>query len=76
MTVFLSGDLPAGTPLDPLRHLDGLEAREMDVVRVPGVTDTMMQEPHARVLAARVQDRLEAADPEAGDHRGAIAGFP
>ena len=59
MTVFLSGETPPGFSLDPKRDLDGLEARDIDVIRVPGVTDTMMNEPHVAVLAALLKARLD-----------------
>jgi len=59
MTVFLSGETPAGFSLEPGRDLDGLEAREIEVVPVPGGTHTMMQEPHVAGLAARLKERLD-----------------
>ena len=58
MTVFLSGEMPPGFSLDPKRDLDGLEARELEVVPVPGGTHTMMQEPHVAELGARLKARL------------------
>jgi thioesterase domain-containing protein len=59
MTVFLSGETPPGFSLDPGRDLDGLEAREVEVVPVPGGTHTMMQEPHVAVLADLLNASLE-----------------
>ena len=50
ITVFLSGDPPPGVCLDPATDLDGLVPRELDVLRVPGTTDTMMKEPHVAAL--------------------------
>ena len=58
MTVLLSGDTPPGFTPDPARDLDGLRAAEVDLVSVPGVSDTMMKEPHVSVLAARLKTRL------------------
>ena len=66
MTVFLSGDPPPGFRLDPEKDLAGLRSREMDVVRVPGGTDTMMREPEVGILAARLEACL-------GETRGAHA---
>ena len=61
MTVFLSGCGGNGASLDPRRDLDGLTAGEVDVVPVPGTTDTMMAEPHVGALSEGLQDRLAAA---------------
>jgi amino acid adenylation domain-containing protein len=58
MTVFLSGEIPPDVSLDPARDLDGLVAREMDVVRVPGTTDTMLKEPHVSFLSAQLKTCL------------------
>ncbi len=66
MTVFLSGETPAGFSLDPKRDLDGLEAREIEVIRVPGVTDTMMNDPHVGVLGALLRARLDPAASRRG----------
>jgi hypothetical protein len=61
MTVFLSGEIPAGRSLDPERDLDGLTARELDVIPVPGATHTMMAEPQVGVLSQRLQECLGLA---------------
>ena len=63
MTVFLSGETPPGYSLDPKRDLDGLEARETEVVPVPGGTHTMMKEPHVAVLGDQLKARLEGRGP-------------
>ena len=59
MIVYLSGETLPGLCLVPKRDLDGLEAREMEVVPVPGGTHTMMQEPHVAVLGALLKARLQ-----------------
>jgi thioesterase domain-containing protein len=61
MTVFLSGETPPGFFLDPKRDLDGLVAREIELLTVPGATDTMMREPHVAVLSERLQNCLQSA---------------
>jgi len=61
MTVFLSGETPSGFSLDPERDLDGLSAREVHVISVPGGTDTMMKEPYVGILSARLKDCLDGA---------------
>ena len=61
MTVFLSGDPPPGFSLDPAIDLDGLVPRELEVLRVPGTTDTMMKEPHVSALATRLRACLDHA---------------
>jgi amino acid adenylation domain-containing protein len=59
MIVFLSGETPPGFRLDPEEDLDGLVAREIEVLRVPGATDTMMREPHVGALSAKLKACLE-----------------
>jgi thioesterase domain-containing protein len=64
MTVFLSGDLPPGYSLDPAVDLDGLLARDLDVMRVPGTTDTMMKEPHVVELGRLLRSCLAGVRAE------------
>jgi len=64
MTIFLSGETPPGFSLHPERDLDGLAAREMEVLAVPGTTDTMMTEPHVGALSARLQACLDGGRVE------------
>ena len=74
MTVFLSGETPPGFSLDPERDLDGLEAGDMEVIRVPGTTDTMMQEPHVGVLGQLLEARLDDPGSMRGGTRVGTAG--
>ena len=74
MTVFLSGETPAGFSLDPKRDLDGLEAREIEVIRVPGVTDTMMNEPHVGVLGTLLGAWLDATESQRDGDRSRPGG--
>lgn len=61
ITVFLSGDPPPGVCLDPATDLDGLVPRELEVLRVPGTTDTMMKEPHVAALGTHLRACLDQA---------------
>ncbi len=61
MTVFLSGDAPADFRLDPKVDLDGMEAREIELRRVPGERDTMLQEPFVSVLVEQLKVCLRNA---------------
>ena len=60
MTVFFSG-APDGFVLDSRLDLCGLEAREVEVHRVPGNRDSMMREPHVAVLAQKIEESLAHA---------------
>ncbi len=59
MTVFLSGDVPSDFVVDPHLDLHGLDADQIEVRVVPGNQHTMMEEPHAGVLAAELDRCLQ-----------------
>lgn len=56
MTLFLGGGASARA-LDP-RHLDGMSAREIELIEVPGDRETMFREPFVAILAERLRDVL------------------
>jgi amino acid adenylation domain-containing protein len=60
MTVFLSGDVPTNFVVDPQLDLHGLNAAEIEVRVVPGNQHTMMEEPHAAVLAVELDRCLQS----------------
>jgi amino acid adenylation domain-containing protein len=61
MTVFLSGETDERRRLEAERDLDGLTAREVEVVRVPGDRDSMLREPVVRIVAERLAAYLSRA---------------
>jgi thioesterase domain-containing protein/acyl carrier protein len=61
MTVFLSGETAPDFRLDPNSDLAGMDAREIDLRRVPGERDTMLHEPFVRIVAEQLGVCLRAA---------------